>query len=132
MLVFFVVEVVGGIWAGSLAIISDAAHLLADVSVSAPYSVLYPHVPVPPPRVLSRPVASQSLARVVSCIDRKRFSFFGVFQVQDFVISVGVLCVLFFCVFFFFLRFLFVLGGAGVEVVLPNDMTVHLGRPDPT
>ncbi len=33
VLVFFVVEVVGGLWAQSLAIISDAAHLLTDVSV---------------------------------------------------------------------------------------------------
>ncbi|CAM9142256.1 unnamed protein product [Laminaria digitata] len=32
VLIFFVVEVIGGIWSGSLAIISDAAHLLADVS----------------------------------------------------------------------------------------------------
>ncbi|CAM9145335.1 unnamed protein product [Ectocarpus sp. 12 AP-2014] len=32
VLVFFVVEVIGGVWSGSLAIISDAAHLLADVS----------------------------------------------------------------------------------------------------
>ena len=31
-LVFMVVEVAGGIYAGSLAIITDAAHLLADVS----------------------------------------------------------------------------------------------------
>eukprot|EP00903_Cladosiphon_okamuranus_P011809 g11097.t1 len=30
--VFFMVEVAGGIWSGSLAIISDAAHLLADLS----------------------------------------------------------------------------------------------------
>lgn len=34
VLLFFVVEIVGGIWSGSLAIISDAAHLLTDVSVS--------------------------------------------------------------------------------------------------
>ncbi|CAM9412029.1 unnamed protein product [Pylaiella littoralis] len=32
VLVFFAVEVIGGVWSGSLAIISDAAHLLADVS----------------------------------------------------------------------------------------------------
>ncbi|CAN0386672.1 unnamed protein product [Phaeothamnion confervicola] len=32
VLVFFVIEVVGGIMAGSLAIITDAAHLLTDVS----------------------------------------------------------------------------------------------------
>ncbi|CAM9739528.1 unnamed protein product, partial [Hapterophycus canaliculatus] len=32
VLVFFVVEIIGGVWSGSLAIISDAAHLLADVS----------------------------------------------------------------------------------------------------
>ncbi|CAN0334746.1 unnamed protein product [Discosporangium mesarthrocarpum] len=32
VLLFFVVEIVGGIWAGSLAIITDAAHLLTDVS----------------------------------------------------------------------------------------------------
>ncbi len=31
---FFIVEVVGGIWAGSLSVITDAAHLLTDVSVS--------------------------------------------------------------------------------------------------
>jgi hypothetical protein len=34
VLCFFVVEVVGGLWAGSLAVITDAAHLLTDVSVS--------------------------------------------------------------------------------------------------
>ncbi len=34
VLCFFVVEVVGGVWAGSLAVITDAAHLLTDVSVS--------------------------------------------------------------------------------------------------
>ncbi|CAM9324062.1 unnamed protein product [Ascophyllum nodosum] len=32
VLFFFVVEMVGGIWSGSLAVMSDAAHLLSDVS----------------------------------------------------------------------------------------------------
>ncbi len=32
---FFIVEVIGGIWAGSLAVITDAAHLLTDISVSS-------------------------------------------------------------------------------------------------
>eukprot|EP00752_Nemacystus_decipiens_P013328 g11802.t1 len=32
VLVFFMIEIIGGIWSGSLAIISDAAHLLTDVS----------------------------------------------------------------------------------------------------
>ena len=29
---FLIVEVVGGLWAGSLAILSDAAHLFADLA----------------------------------------------------------------------------------------------------
>lgn len=40
VLVFFFVEIVGGLWSGSLAIISDAAHLLTDVSVSNFHSPL--------------------------------------------------------------------------------------------
>ncbi len=41
VLCFFVVEVVGGVWAGSLAVITDAAHLLTDVSVSSSCMLLY-------------------------------------------------------------------------------------------
>ncbi len=31
-LVFFVIEVIGGIWSGSLAILTDASHLLTDIA----------------------------------------------------------------------------------------------------
>ena len=68
VLIFFVAEIIGGIWSGSLAIISDAAHLLADVSVSVPsnphvpshHTLLYsvPSNPIPPHPVLSYPVPS--------------------------------------------------------------------------
>ncbi len=41
VLCFFFVEVIGGIWAGSLAVITDAAHLLTDISVSSSCELLY-------------------------------------------------------------------------------------------